>query len=656
MPFAPPSVQTRPTVLLVDDELAFCAALAAMLESRGYRAVTAGTGADALRLAAAEPPDVALLDLKLPDSTGLDVLANIRRVAPTTEVVILTGYATPGSAASAIGMGAFAFLEKPCTNDRLFLTLEQALLRRNNRAPAAVLAEAILRCPLPAAIVETDSGRILTANPAITTLLGNSEANRSLHGLPVGGSVVESRTTFAAHLQELRASGEAIAELPLRLDGDRTRWFELRSLQVPGWPDRALLLLLDCDARHRAAAADSRARAGFEAIFENLTAGIMVIDSLFEVQQANPAIARILGTTPAELVGRRCYEIMHQRSTPCARHGEDCPIAASLASGTTARAFRKHRDAQGNLRHIEVTAAPIHDDSGTTTSFVAMFTDLTEIETAHEQTRIQAARLAQLNRELTARQHECEAQSAELSAANSRLKELSLAKDDFVATVSHELRTPLTALSESLNLIAESASGRLQGTAAGLLEVAVRNCKRLAELINDLLDFSRIEAGRMEVNPRRLDIGSLIREVCDTFAPGARQKGVVLEYSVPAGLFVSADERIAHRVLCNLVANAVKFTRQGSISVSAAHLDGEVVVSVADTGIGIPETNHGHVFERFFQCNHPGERRPTGTGLGLALCRELVEMSGGRIWFESTEGVGSTFHFTLPSPPEGQIS
>lgn len=642
-------VRPRPTVLIVDDEADFTTSLAGMLETRGYDTTTANTGADALRLAAITPPDIALLDLRLPDINGLELLSRIRSLSPTTEVVIITGHAALSSATKAMTLGAFAYIEKPCDNDRLFLTLEQALARRAERAGATLLVEALLHSSLPAAVIEIDNGRLLASTPALVHLLAGDEHQSILERLPVSDAT--HRDEVAGHMCGLNAARQTIIDLPLHLETTGTHWFELHATPIPNWPNRALVLLLDCDARHRAAWEGIRARASFEAIFENLAAGIMVIDSFFVVRQANPAIARALGFSPEALVGRRCHEILHQRITPCDRHGEVCPIATSLASGATSRALHRHRDAAGNLRHIEVTVAPLHDEDGTTASFVAMFTDLTDLEAAHEETRAQAARLAQLNRELISRQRECETQAEELNAANIRLRELSRAKDEFVSTVSHELRTPLTALSESLNLIAEAAGSSSCGDRSTLLSVAIRNCRRLAELINDLLDFSRIEAGRMQANPQKLDISSLINEVCDTFTPGAREKGLQLEHVVPAGLFVRADERLIHRTLCNLVSNAVKFTQQGSIRIYASSSEDEVVISVADTGIGIPQAEQTHVFERFFQYHRPGKERPPGTGLGLALCKELVELNGGRIWFESHEGKGSTFYFTLPVSP-----
>ncbi|MEO0077475.1 MAG: ATP-binding protein [candidate division WOR-3 bacterium] len=650
MPSASAHAQHRPTILLVDDEPDFTASLAATIESRGYHAIVVHTGAEALHLVSTEHPDVALVDLMLPDMTGLTLLSRLRRLSPATETLVLTGHATLGSAVNAMGLGAFAFIEKPCSSDRLFLALEQALAQRTSRAPALALADALIRSPLMVAVIETGNGRFLTTSPALAQVFGESASERSLSELQPDDPVHQA--AVAGHLQELAETGRAATELPLLLGGNRVRWFELHSVSLLGQPDRALLLLLDCDARHRTASEGARARAGFQAIFDNLAAGIMVIDSLFVVQQANPAIAHALGTRPEALVGRRCHELLHHRATPCVHRGIVCPIAASLASGTTTRALHRHLDSDGHLRHVEVTAAPLYDDSGSTMSFVAMFTDLTELENAHEETRTHAARLAQLNRELTTRQRECEAQAEELAAANARLRELSLAKDEFVSTVSHELRTPLTALSESLNLIAERIRSQPDGDKTSLLEVAVRNCRRLAELIDDLLDFSRIEAGRMQTNLVRVDLSSLIREVCDTFAPAARKRGLNLEHSAPPGLFVRADEQHAHRILRNLVANALKFTQQGGVTVSADRVDNEVIISVADTGVGIPETDRERVFERFYQCSHIRENRPSGTGLGLALCHELVELNGGRIWFESTEGHGSTFHFALPAPPE----
>ena len=240
-------------------------------------------------------------------------------------------------------------------------------------------------------------------------------------------------------------------------------------------------------------------------------------------------------------------------------------------------------------------------------------------------------------------------EKAALATANEEMRRLSEAKSNFISMVSHELRTPLTAISEGINLIADGSLGPTNDQQTQFLKLAHRNCNRLGELINDLLDLSTIEAGGMDSRPARLDLGHVVSEIADTFRVLARGKGLTLDSTVPdAPVHVYADDRMVHRILANLVNNALKFTDQGSISIAVTTNAGFAQVSVKDTGIGIPQSEQARMFEKFRQIQHYDRGRPAGTGLGLALTRHMVEMSHGRIWFESQEGTGTAFHFTLP--------
>ena len=252
------------------------------------------------------------------------------------------------------------------------------------------------------------------------------------------------------------------------------------------------------------------------------------------------------------------------------------------------------------------------------------------------------AAVARVTAELTA-------DKAELVTANEELKRLSEAKSDFVSAVSHELRTPLTAISEGINLIADGSLGPTNDQQAQFLKLAHRNCNRLGELINDLLDLSKIEAGRMDFQPVRLDLCRVVGEAADTFRASARDRGLVLETFVPdTPVNMHADDRLVRGILSNLVNNALKFTERGSISITVTTNAGFAQVSVKDTGIGIPQSEQARMFEKFHQIQRRDRGRPAGTGLGLALTRHMVEMNHGRIWFESQEGTGTAFHFTLP--------
>jgi signal transduction histidine kinase len=244
---------------------------------------------------------------------------------------------------------------------------------------------------------------------------------------------------------------------------------------------------------------------------------------------------------------------------------------------------------------------------------------------------------------------ELAADKVALATANEELKRLSEAKSNFVSVVSHELRTPLTAISEGINLIADGSLGPTNDRQARFLVLVHRNCNRLGELIDDLLDLSNIEAGRMDYRPARLDLGPVVKEVAETFRVLAREKGLALDAMVPdVPVHVYADGRLVRRILTNLVSNALKFTDRGTITITAAANGENVRVSVQDTGIGIPLVEQARVFEKFHQVDHQDRGRPTGTGIGLSLTRQMVAMNHGRIWFESREGTGTTFCFTLP--------
>jgi PAS domain S-box-containing protein len=454
-----------------------------------------------------------------------------------------------------------------------------------------------------------------------------------------------SPDTLGSHLATLGQLGRAVTEFALA-GGTR---LEMTSTLVAREPALAFAVLSDVTARRRGEDESRQARQYFEAIFENLAAGVVIIDSNYEIRQVNPAFARFYRQTPRGLCGRKCHDVIHRRLTPCSMHGEVCPISSCLAAGTTVRVQHRHFDYAGRPHYQECTMAPLHDESGTIVSFVAMFADFTEIKQAQEESEAKSRTLEELNRELTAQREQLGAQASELERTNTELIRLSAAKDDFVSLVSHELRTPLTAISEGINLVADGSLGALNSSQNRFLGVAYRNCIRLGELINDLLDLSKIEAGRMDVRAERFDAAHLLRDISETFAPLAHDKGLALDVETePGGLAVFADERLARRALTNLVNNAVKFTDAGSIRLAADRSNGTVRISICDSGIGIPEAEQPRIFERFHQVQQRDRNRPAGTGLGLALTRQMIEMNRGRIWFESREGTGTTFMFTLP--------
>ncbi len=233
--------------------------------------------------------------------------------------------------------------------------------------------------------------------------------------------------------------------------------------------------------------------------------------------------------------------------------------------------------------------------------------------------------------------------------AAERLRELDRSKRRFLANMSHELRTPLTNIIGFARLMLKEIDGPLTDPQRHDLEIIYHNGEHLLGLINDLLDISQIEAGLMELEFREVDLGDLIRSVMATAGALVRGKPVVMREVIAPDLpKVRADPARIRQVLLRILANAAKFTDQGTITVQAWPVDGEVRISVSDTGTGIAPEYLERIFERFEQGITENGRRPDGAGLGLALSKEFVEMHGGRIWVESEVGKGSTFTFTLP--------
>jgi len=234
-------------------------------------------------------------------------------------------------------------------------------------------------------------------------------------------------------------------------------------------------------------------------------------------------------------------------------------------------------------------------------------------------------------------------------------KEVDRMKSEFISATSHELRTPLAAIKESVMLVLDGTTGQINGEQNRFLTIAKKNIDRLTQLINDLLDISKIETGKMELKIVKCDLSELVDRIFSSMEILAREHNIILKKRMSKDLpMINCDENRVAQILINLIGNGIKFTpKDGQIEVKASRLrlasEGDFVeISVSDTGQGIKKVNMGRLFTRFDQLDSSLTRRPGGTGLGLAICKELVEMHGGKIWVESKVGQGSSFNFTLP--------
>ena len=237
---------------------------------------------------------------------------------------------------------------------------------------------------------------------------------------------------------------------------------------------------------------------------------------------------------------------------------------------------------------------------------------------------------------------EVKAQSLELEAASRH-------KSEFLANMSHELRTPLNAIIGFSEVLSERMFGEVNEKQAEYLHDILESGRHLLSLINDILDLSKIEAGRMELEPTEFDLSDTVENAMSLVRERAHRRGIALQRTIDERVgTIRADERKVKQVLLNLLSNALKFTPEGgAISVRAELRDGVAQISVTDSGVGIAPEDQEAVFEEFRQVGR-AEKKVEGTGLGLAISRRFIELHGGRIWVNSRVGMGSTFAFTLP--------
>jgi signal transduction histidine kinase/DNA-binding response OmpR family regulator len=275
---------------------------------------------------------------------------------------------------------------------------------------------------------------------------------------------------------------------------------------------------------------------------------------------------------------------------------------------------------------------------------------------AFRKTRELADRLAKKNAELDQQSRELASQAAELSEQNTELEmqkkqldESNRLKSAFLSNMSHELRTPLNSVIALAGVLSRRLSMTIPAEESSFLEIIERNGKSLLSLINDILDLSRIEAGREEVNVSHFSVRELVDELVAMLEPQAVEKKISLVNQVSGNLpaIVSDPDKLRH-ILQNLIGNAVKFTEHGQVKITARHANDEFYIDIIDTGIGIADDQLPHIFDEFRQADGSTSRKYGGTGLGLAIAKKYAQLLGGGITVDSTPGKGSAFTLRLP--------
>ncbi len=359
----------------------------------------------------------------------------------------------------------------------------------------------------------------------------------------------------------------------------------------------------------------------YRMLHEQASEGIMLMDAGERILDANPRALELLGYPACELRNLRYHELLSPDDV------EAAPVRMqSVLAGETVRIERMLRKKDGGYLPVDVSARLIGDDL-----VQLMFRDMAERKRIEE----------------------------ELRASRDMAEEANRAKGEFVARVSHELRNPLSGIIGMTELVLKTAREGDQREYLGMIRDAALS---LLTIINDLLDFSKMEAGKLDLRPVGFDLHETLSRIMKSFAVRADAKGVSLNLRIAASVpaLVMGDPIRLTQVVRNFLDNAVKFTDQGSVSLDVKRVErpGEeikLLFHVRDTGTGIAGEDLPRLFQSFSQVGHSYQKHSQGTGLGLSICKQLVEMMGGAVWVESKTGKGTTFYFTAVFAPAPQV-
>jgi two-component system sensor histidine kinase VicK len=456
----------------------------------------------------------------------------------------------------------------------------------------------------------TLSGRLTSLNAFTAETLGYGIEDLS-------GRLVSEllEPSAAARLQEglraLKTEDQWQGALPVRRkDGVYRRIaFRCRRMELHGERPFVLVQGVDVTEQQEAEEALHLATRQRELILQSVGEGIYGVDLEGRVTFINDAGARLLGYTPEELTGREIHEVIRHSHADGTSYTH---LTNPILQGMRRREAVRMRDEvfwrnDGIRIPVEYIANPLIEE-GQLAGMVVAFQDVSE------------------------------------------RRRLDRMKDEFISTVSHELRTPLTTLRASLGLVSSGSLDKRPEKQRQMIEMAIGNCDRLIKLVNDILDFEKIENGRLPLSRVEVEAVDLLRRAADVAHSSATAAQIGFQIkAAPAAVY--ADSERVLQVLNELVSNAIKFSPPQTVIRLGTRpaRQGEVCFVVEDQGRGIAPEKLEHIFDRFQQGDASDSRAMGGTGLGLALCRSIVEQHGGQIWVESTPGKGSRFLFTLPA-------
>lgn len=338
-----------------------------------------------------------------------------------------------------------------------------------------------------------------------------------------------------------------------------------------------------------------------DAVIRSIAEGLVIVDAQGRVVMMNPAAEKLLGVSKKEKVGKSILENLKE---------EQLVSLVNESHDKDAKEIELVSQKDDTKMTLRASSAVIENENGQSIGMVSVLSDIT------------------------------------------KQKELDQLKANFVSNITHELRTPLVAIDKSIALILAKNAGEISSAQEEFLSIAQRNIKRLSIMINDLLDLSKLEAGKMKINALPTSIAFVIEESVGALINWSKTKSISIEKKIENGLpQINIDGDRIIQVLTNLIGNAIKFTPvNGNITIEAlSSAEGkEIMITVQDDGVGISKEDLPNIFSKFYQAGERVASDINGTGIGLTIVKEIVELHGGRIWVESEKGVGARFIFTLP--------
>jgi PAS domain S-box-containing protein len=606
------------TILNVDDSEAGRYVTTRTLAQAGFKVVEASTGAEAVEAARDRDPDLIVLDVNLPDFDGLEVCARLRADPRTASIPVLhltATYASNDSWAAALNRGADAYLTEPVDPNVLVATVRALLRARAAEAEVRRSAErwqtTFDTIPHGLAYLDAD-GTILRCNRALGEIYGlRPEELVGARAIPPVPGATEPAEGWPID-RARRSLRREISEVER---GDR--WLEVAVDPVArdGVFLGAVRTITDITERKRAETQLKGAVDRLDSILAGITDAYFAFDPQWRFLAVNRVAAETIFRRPArDLIGRSVHDLYPQGMGTFF----DAEYRRALDEGRPT-----HFEAESRVleRWYEVHAYPQAD------RLEIYLRDITDRKKA------EAERDHLLERERAAR--------LEAEAAN-RLK------DEFLATLSHELRTPLNAI---VGWAAVLRGQSLDPELRRGIDTIDRNARAQSQLIEDILDVSRIVTGKLQLDVRPVDVVTVVGAALESLRPSAVARRIRVEVSLDPTLpALVGDPNRLQQVVWNILSNSIKFTPAGgTVAVSASFDGAEVRLEIRDTGVGIAADFLPHVFERFRQADASTTRAHTGLGLGLAIVRHLVELHGGTVEAESAgTGRGATFRVRLP--------